>query len=153
MLPKSCVARARLKWGVSALALSGALFTSAAFAQDAATASATKVAQPAQVTSAPAAQASATKPSTPGAPAAQQSTSGIQTIVVTSELRKENVQRVPIAITAVNAAMLEARSQTNVVDVANQTPNVTLRPANAAFGSSLIAFIRGVGQTDFNYPT
>lgn len=31
-----------------------------------------------------------------------------------------------------------------------QAPNVTLAPAGQAFGASLIASIRGVGQTDFN---
>ncbi|MFZ1988390.1 MAG: TonB-dependent receptor plug domain-containing protein [Alphaproteobacteria bacterium] len=151
MSPKSCVARTRLQLGVSALALAGALFTTAAFAQDATTASTAKAAQPAKVTSAPAAQASATQPAAPGAPAQPPSTSPIETITVTAQFRKENVQRVPIAITAVNAAMLEARGQQNVVDVAAQAPNVSLQEAGQAFGASLVAFIRGVGQTDFNF--
>ncbi|HSI18606.1 MAG TPA: TonB-dependent receptor, partial [Sphingomonas sp.] len=49
-----------------------------------------------------------------------------------------------------NAAMLESRSQTNLTDVANQAPSVTLRPTTAAFGPSITASIRGMGQIDFN---
>ena len=63
---------------------------------------------------------------------------------------QQNLQQTPIAITAVNAAMLEQRNQTDISQVAGQAPNVTLQPNGAAFGSSMVAFIRGVGQTDFN---
>ncbi|MGE5722944.1 MAG: TonB-dependent receptor [Sphingomonadales bacterium] len=74
-----------------------------------------------------------------------------QEIVVTAEFRATNVQDTPIAITAVNAAMLEARGQTNITDVAAQAPNVTLKPQGQENGSGIVAFIRGVGQTDFNF--
>jgi iron complex outermembrane recepter protein len=47
--------------------------------------------------------------------------------------------------------MLEARGQTSIAQVAAQAPNVSLRPQPQNGGSGLIAFIRGVGQTDFNY--
>ena len=73
------------------------------------------------------------------------------TIVVTAEFREANLQDTPIAITAVNAEMLEARGQTNIAQVAAQAPNVSLRPQPQNGGSGLIAFIRGVGQTDFNF--
>ena len=63
----------------------------------------------------------------------------------------ENVQDTPIAMTAVNAAMLESRSQYSIYEVAAQAPNVTLTPGGVERGSSMIAFIRGVGQTDFNF--
>jgi iron complex outermembrane receptor protein len=74
----------------------------------------------------------------------------LEEIIVTAEFRAANVQDTPIAITAVNADMLEARSQTNLAQIAAQTPNVSLRAAGSSFGSSLVAFIRGIGQTDFN---
>ena len=74
----------------------------------------------------------------------------IEEIIVTAEFRSANVQDTPIAITAVNAEMLEARSQTNLSQITAQAPNVSLRPAGSAFGSALVAFIRGIGQTDFN---
>jgi iron complex outermembrane receptor protein len=72
-------------------------------------------------------------------------------IVVTAEFREAKLQDTPIAITAVNAEMLAARGQTDISQVAAQAPNVTLRPQPQNGGSGLIAFIRGVGQTDFNY--
>ena len=74
----------------------------------------------------------------------------LEEIIVTAEFREANVQDTPIAITAVNAEMLEARSQTNLAQITAQTPNVSLRPAGSSSGSALIAYIRGIGQSDFN---
>ena len=78
-------------------------------------------------------------------------TSGqLEEVVVTAQFREQNLQQTPIAITAVTAGMLESRNQTDIAMVAGQAPNVTLQPNGAAFGSSMVAFIRGIGQTDFN---
>jgi iron complex outermembrane receptor protein len=82
---------------------------------------------------------------------AQSTSNTVGEVVVTAQFREQNLQQTPLAITAVNATMLEARSQTNIYQVANNAPNVTLKPAGAAFGSAMVAFIRGVGQTDFNF--
>ena len=71
-------------------------------------------------------------------------------IIVTAQFRQQNLQDTPLAITAVNAEMLEARSQTNIAEVAAQAPSVTLKPQGAAYGPSMAANIRGVGQYDFN---
>jgi iron complex outermembrane receptor protein len=76
---------------------------------------------------------------------------GLTEVVVTAQFREQNLQDTPIAITAVNSEMLEARGQTNIAEVAAQAPNVSLRPQPQNGGSGLIAFIRGVGQVDFNY--
>ncbi|HWK42812.1 MAG TPA: TonB-dependent receptor [Croceibacterium sp.] len=91
----------------------------------------------------------------PGAALAQDSTSSSDVdngdaIIVTAQFREQNLQDTPIAITAVNSAMLEARSQTDISQVANQAPSVTLKPQGAAYGPALGANIRGVGQFDFN---
>lgn len=72
-------------------------------------------------------------------------------VVVTAQFREQSLQQTPIAITAVNAEMLAQRNQNSIDQVAAQAPNVTLKPAGAAFGPSLQAYIRGVGQYDFNY--
>ena len=72
-------------------------------------------------------------------------------ITVTAQFREQNLQDTPIAITAVNSEMLEARGQTNIAEVAAQAPNVSLTPQPQNGGTGLIAYIRGVGQTDFNY--
>ena len=80
-----------------------------------------------------------------------QAQGALEEIIVTAEFREANVQDTPIAITAVNSEMLEARSQTSIYQVAAQAPNVSLAPGGAAIGPAMVAFIRGVGQTDFNY--
>ncbi|MBF8269998.1 MAG: cirA 4, partial [Gammaproteobacteria bacterium] len=79
-----------------------------------------------------------------------QESGALEEIIVTAEFREANVQDTPLAITAVNAEMLEARSQTNLAQITAQAPNVSLRPAGSSFGSAMVAFIRGIGQTDFN---
>ena len=84
------------------------------------------------------------------APPATASADQLQEVVVTAQFRKESAQQAPIAITAINAAMLEQRGQTSLVDVANQAPSVTLKQAGAAFGPSMVASIRGIGQYDFD---
>jgi len=84
------------------------------------------------------------------APAAAPAAAAPGEIIVTAQFREQNLQDTPLAITAVNSAMLEARSQTDISQVASQAPSVTLKPQGAAFGPSLVANIRGVGQYDFN---
>jgi iron complex outermembrane receptor protein len=71
-------------------------------------------------------------------------------IIVTAQFREQRLQDTPLAITAVNAAMMEQRSQSNLSDVVKQAPSVQLLPATAAFGPSISASIRGLGQGDFN---
>jgi len=80
----------------------------------------------------------------------QEPTRGLEEIIVTAEFRSANVQDTPIAITAVSAEMLEARNQTSLAQITAQTPNVSLRPAGSSSGSALVAYIRGIGQSDFN---
>jgi iron complex outermembrane receptor protein len=71
-------------------------------------------------------------------------------VVVTAQFREQNLQDTPLAITAMSAALLESRNQTNISEITNQAPNVTLKQQGAQFGPSMAASIRGVGQTDFN---
>jgi iron complex outermembrane receptor protein len=75
---------------------------------------------------------------------------GVAEIVVTAQFRDQKLQDVPIAITAISGDALEGRSQTNLTEIANQAPSVTLRPTTAAFGPAISATIRGLGQIDFN---
>jgi iron complex outermembrane receptor protein len=74
----------------------------------------------------------------------------LEEVVVTAQFRQQRLQDTPIAVTAINAAMLEARGDTNLVDVSNQAPNVNLRETGGAFGPGMSAYIRGVGQADFD---
>ncbi len=75
----------------------------------------------------------------------------LEEVFVTAQFRKQSVQETPIAITAVTGDMLEARIQTNIFEVSRQAPNVTLTPQGQAWGPAMVAFIRGVGQSDFIY--
>jgi iron complex outermembrane receptor protein len=75
---------------------------------------------------------------------------GLEEIVVTAEFRRENLQTVPIAITAVTAETMDQRNMTTLTDVANVAPNVTMFVNTAAFGKTNAAFIRGIGEGDFN---
>lgn len=74
----------------------------------------------------------------------------LEEVVVTAQFRAQNLQTTPLSITAMTGDMLELRSQTNIAEVASQAPNVTLKSQSAAYGPSLGASIRGVGQFDFN---
>lgn len=71
-------------------------------------------------------------------------------MVVTAEFRKKEIQDTPLSITAVNSDTLESRNQITLDQVSAQAPNVSLRAANASSGKSLVAYIRGIGQFDFN---
>lgn len=71
-------------------------------------------------------------------------------IVVTAQFREQRLQDTPLSITAVDAALLEARNQTDLSQIAAQAPNVSLNAMGGAYGSSLGAAIRGIGQFDFN---
>jgi len=78
---------------------------------------------------------------------------GIAQIVVTAQKRAENVQRVPISITAFTAAALEAKGVSDVTAIGNLAPNVTLDAGTPFSGSSAVlsAYIRGIGQNDFAF--
>jgi len=94
-----------------------------------------------------------------GSPALAQNTAesgntgGIQEIVVTAQKRTENVQDVPIAISAFTSAALEERAVTSVAALSNIAPNVTLDGGTPFSGSAAVlsAFIRGIGANDFAF--
>jgi iron complex outermembrane receptor protein len=56
---------------------------------------------------------------------------GLAEVVVTAQFRQQSLQDTPLAITAMNAGMLEARSQLSITDITAQAPNVVLKPAPA----------------------
>ncbi|HTT01578.1 MAG TPA: TonB-dependent receptor [Steroidobacteraceae bacterium] len=73
----------------------------------------------------------------------------LQEVVVTAQFKKESVQTTPISITVINAEQLAQQGAQNIMDIAQQTPNVTMRQASTGEGRSNQAFIRGIGQGDF----
>lgn len=74
-----------------------------------------------------------------------------QDIVVTAQFRATNLQDTPIAITAMTGEQLRERSFSNIADVGKSAPSVTLRLGSSGYGKSTQAYIRGIGQTDFNF--
>lgn len=78
---------------------------------------------------------------------------GIQEIVVTAQKREENVQSVPIAISAFAGEALAERAVGNVSQLAALSPNVNL-DSGVSFSAStavLAASIRGIGASDFAF--
>ena len=87
------------------------------------------------------------------APAMAQPAGTIEEVVVTAEKRAENIQNVPIAITAFTAADLQQKGVVDLHGLSNLTPNVTLDAGSPFSGDSsvLSASIRGIGQDDFAF--
>jgi iron complex outermembrane recepter protein len=74
-------------------------------------------------------------------------------IVVTAQKREQNIQDVPIAISAFTNEALQTKGIQDINQLGNLTPNVNL-DASAPFSgdtSVLSASIRGVGQDDFAF--
>ena len=84
---------------------------------------------------------------------AQADDGGIAEIVVTAQKRAENVQDVPIAISAFTAEAMQERGVTDVSSLSNLAPNVTLDAGTPFSGSGavLAAYIRGIGANDFAF--
>ncbi len=82
-----------------------------------------------------------------------QDTGGIPDIIVTAQKRTENVQNVPIAISAFAGDALAERAIGNVSQLAALSPNVNL-DSGVSFSAStavLAASIRGIGASDFAF--
>lgn len=76
---------------------------------------------------------------------------GIADIVVTAQRREQNVQDVPIAITAVSGKQLSEQGIKDPRDLTLLVPSLSMQAGTAASTTSL--FIRGVGIGDFNSNT
>ncbi len=78
---------------------------------------------------------------------------GIAEIVVTAQKRAENVQDVPIAISAFTAESLQERAVSDVSAMSAVAPNVTLDASTPFSGSTAVlgATIRGIGSSDFAF--
>jgi len=74
-------------------------------------------------------------------------------VTVTAQRRTENVQEVPIALTAFTAEALQQKGVTDIHALTNLTPNVNLDAGSPFSGdrSVLSASIRGIGQDDFAF--
>ena len=75
------------------------------------------------------------------------SASALGDIVVTAQRRDENLQSVPIAITAFSAADLTAKQIQTTIDIPRLVPNM-VGATNVGIGSANSYFIRGLGNTE-----
>jgi iron complex outermembrane recepter protein len=72
---------------------------------------------------------------------------GLTEIVVTARRRAENLQDVPVAVTAIGAGTLQTQDVTNLEDLNSFVPNFKIA-ADRATSSTINVYIRGVGQSD-----
>lgn len=71
----------------------------------------------------------------------------VEELVVTARRREESLKDVPVAVTAVTEERLANTGAIDITVLQQQTPNLTVQVARGS-NSTLISFIRGVGQQD-----
>lgn len=71
----------------------------------------------------------------------------IDEVTVTAQRISENIQDVPIAVTALNAEMLEIKQVTDILDLHSQIPNINIA-TNTGTSSAARIFLRGVGEDE-----
>lgn len=78
---------------------------------------------------------------------AEEQSSGVVDIVVTAQRRAENVQDVPIAISAFSSDQLEAQGITSTLQLGQYVPNL-FAFNNTGLGSANGYYLRGLGNTE-----
>ena len=68
----------------------------------------------------------------------------LEEVVVTAQKRSENVQNIPVAVTAISADSLEKQAAPNLQALQGSAPNVEINSSNAATGVA----IRGIFSTN-----
>lgn len=71
----------------------------------------------------------------------------LEEVTVTAQRRSQNIQDVPLAVSAISGEELSNRGLSSLDELAQSVPSVTLE-ASRATNTTLTAFIRGVGQQD-----
>src|SRR5512139_1252948 len=71
-------------------------------------------------------------------------TGALEEIVVTARFRQENLQEIPLAVSAFSAETLAANNATSVLDVARWVPNVTFDALGQGYGPTVAANVRGL---------
>ncbi|MCW8195359.1 TonB-dependent receptor [Proteobacteria bacterium 005FR1] len=85
--------------------------------------------------------------SLPSLSMAQDGAGIIEEVVVTARKRAENLQDVPVAVSAFNAAELQRQGVNDITELQQRLPNTTLQVSRGT-NSTLTAYIRGIGQQD-----
>ena len=77
----------------------------------------------------------------------------VETVTVTAQRVEQNIQQVPVAVTAFTASELQSQHITSMSQLQSLTPNVNFDGGAPFSGdsSTLSASIRGIGQDDFAF--
>ena len=78
---------------------------------------------------------------------AQEGAGTIEEVVVTARKRAENLQEIPVAVTAVSGESIKAQSIESIREVANQTPSLAISQGSAG-RASVVVTIRGQTNND-----
>ena len=78
---------------------------------------------------------------------ADENTRTLGRVTVTAQRREEDLLDVPLSVTAIGSERLEVTGAVDITSIQRSTPNATIEVARGS-NSTLIAFIRGVGQQD-----
>jgi len=78
---------------------------------------------------------------------AQEGGGTIEEVVVTARKRAENLQEIPVAVTAVSGESIKAQSIESIREVANQTPSLAISQGSAG-RASVVVTIRGQTNND-----
>lgn len=80
-------------------------------------------------------------------PNAEAQVSSVDDIIVSARRRDEALKDVPVSVSAMSAERLEQTGASDITALQQQTPNATVQVARGS-NSTLISFIRGIGQQD-----
>jgi iron complex outermembrane receptor protein len=72
----------------------------------------------------------------------------LEEVTVTAQFKAEALQTTPLAISAISGEKLEERSLSDVTQLDAMVPNTVIAPLGAGYGSTVAAFIRGIGLGD-----
>ena len=81
------------------------------------------------------------------APAAGASAVQVEELIVTARRREETLKDVPVAVSAFSAETLERQAANDITTLSQTVPNITVQTARGS-NSTLISYIRGIGQQD-----
>jgi iron complex outermembrane receptor protein len=90
----------------------------------------------------------AASPSAPAQNAPARGEGQLEEITVTAQRREQSLQSVPISITAITAADMEARQIVNTYDVAEFVPNLHVFNNAGSLGTANAYYIRGIGNPE-----
>jgi iron complex outermembrane receptor protein len=70
----------------------------------------------------------------------------LEEVVVTARKRNENLQSVPMAVSAFTGDQLQNLQVDDLTEVARMTPNVTMNETSGLVGGAISVFMRGIGN-------